>query len=147
MHTLLRLFLPLFLVSRALSSLHSTFIRNSSVDLPGKPGTCVCLIDGGSERLRNNGDNNLLPFVELFYAFLKLRLSITLQTVLLQSSQQLYKVNDNCDPIDCSPSGSSVHRIFQARILQWVAISSSRGSFWPRDRTWITCIAVGFFTD
>ena len=36
---------------------------------------------------------------------------------------------------------------FQARILQWVAISSSRGSFWPRDRTWITCIAVGFFTD
>ena len=33
-----------------------------------------------------------------------------------------------CDPMDCSPSGSSVHGIFQARILAWVAISFSRGS-------------------
>ena len=35
-----------------------------------------------------------------------------------------------CDPMDRSPPGSSVHRIFQARILEWVAISSSRGSSW-----------------
>ena len=34
-----------------------------------------------------------------------------------------------CDAVDCSPPGSSVHRILQARILEWVAISSSRGSF------------------
>ena len=34
--------------------------------------------------------------------------------------------------MDCSPPGSSVHRIFQARVLEWVAISYSRGSFWPR---------------
>ena len=40
-----------------------------------------------------------------------------------------------CDPVDCSPLGSSVHRIFQARILEWVAISYSKGSFWPRDWT------------
>ena len=33
-----------------------------------------------------------------------------------------------CDPMDCSPPGSSVHGIFQARILEWVAISFSRGS-------------------
>ena len=33
-----------------------------------------------------------------------------------------------CDPMDCSPLGSSVHGIFQARILEWVAISSSRES-------------------
>ena len=33
-----------------------------------------------------------------------------------------------CDPLNCSPAGSSVHRISQARILEWVAISSSRGS-------------------
>ena len=33
-----------------------------------------------------------------------------------------------CDPMDCSPPGSSVHRIFQVRILEWVAIPSSRGS-------------------
>ena len=37
-------------------------------------------------------------------------------------------VSDSCNPKDCSPSGSSVHGIFQARILEWVAISSSRGS-------------------
>ena len=40
-----------------------------------------------------------------------------------------------CDPKDCSPPGSSVHGILQARILQWVAISFSRGSFLPRDQT------------
>ena len=42
-----------------------------------------------------------------------------------------------CDRVDCSPPGSSVHWIFQARILEWVAISSSRGSSWPRDWTYI----------
>ena len=42
-----------------------------------------------------------------------------------------------CYPIDCSLLGSSVHRIFQARILEWVPISFSRGSFWPRDQTHI----------
>ena len=40
-----------------------------------------------------------------------------------------------CDPIDCNLPGSSLHGILQARILEWVAISSSRGSSWPRDRT------------
>ena len=40
-----------------------------------------------------------------------------------------------CDPMDCSPSGSSVHGILQARILEWVATPFSKGSSWPRDRT------------
>ena len=40
-----------------------------------------------------------------------------------------------CDPMDCSPLGSSVYGILQARILEWVAISFSRGSSQPRDRT------------
>ena len=43
-----------------------------------------------------------------------------------------------CDPMDCSLPGSSVHGIFQARILEWVAIYSSRGSSRPRDRTRIS---------
>ena len=43
--------------------------------------------------------------------------------------------------MDCSPPGSSVHGISQARILEWVAISSSRGSSWPRDQTPISCIS------
>ena len=46
-----------------------------------------------------------------------------------------------CDPIDCCLPGSSVHGIFQARVLEWVAISFSRGSSQPRDRTWISHIA------
>ena len=45
-----------------------------------------------------------------------------------------------CDPMDCSPPGSSVHGIFQARIPEWVAISSSRGSSQLRDRTHVSCI-------
>ena len=45
-----------------------------------------------------------------------------------------------CDPMDCSPPGSSVHRVFQTRILEWVAISFSRGSSWSRDQTHISCI-------
>ena len=40
-----------------------------------------------------------------------------------------------CDPVDCSPPGFSVHGILQARILEWIAISFSRGSSWPRNRT------------
>ena len=49
-------------------------------------------------------------------------------------------MSDSCDPMDCSLTGSSVHGIFQARILEWVAISFSRGSSRPRDRTQVTCI-------
>ena len=46
-----------------------------------------------------------------------------------------------CDLMDCSPPGSSVHRIFQAGILEWVTTSYSRGSFQPRDCTRISCIS------
>ena len=45
-----------------------------------------------------------------------------------------------CDPMDYSPPGSSVHGILQARILEWVAIFSSRGSSQPRDRTCVSYI-------
>ena len=45
-----------------------------------------------------------------------------------------------CDPMDCSLLGSSVHGILQARILEWVAISFTRGSSQPRDRTHVSCI-------
>ena len=41
-----------------------------------------------------------------------------------------------CNPMNCSLLGSSVHGIFQARVLEWVAISFSRGSSLPRDQTW-----------
>ena len=48
-------------------------------------------------------------------------------------------------PIDCSPPGSSVHGILQARMLEWVAISFARGSSQPRDQTCVSCIPGTFF--
>ena len=54
-----------------------------------------------------------------------------------------------CSPVDSSPLGFSVHGIFQARILEWVAMASSWGSSWPRNITHIfciSCIAGGFLT-
>ena len=51
-----------------------------------------------------------------------------------------------CDPMDCSPTGINVHGIFQARILEWVAIPFSRESSPPRDQTWVSYIAGRFFT-
>ena len=53
----------------------------------------------------------------------------------------------SCDPLDYSLPGSSVHGIFQGRVLKWVAISFSWGSSQLRDRTQVSCIAGRFFTD
>ena len=58
-------------------------------------------------------------------------------------------VSESWDPMDCSPPGSFVHEIFQARIPEWGSISSSSGSSQPRDQTLISCIsciAGRFFT-
>ena len=51
-----------------------------------------------------------------------------------------------CNPMDCSPPGSSVRGILQARMLEWVAISFSRGSSWPRDGTRVSWISGRLFT-
>ena len=48
--------------------------------------------------------------------------------------------------MDCNLPDSTVHGILQARILEWVAVPSSRGSSWPRYRIWVSCIAGRFFT-
>ena len=46
-----------------------------------------------------------------------------------------------CNPMDHSPRGSPIHGILQARILEWVALSSSRGSSQPRDWTWVSSVS------
>ena len=51
-----------------------------------------------------------------------------------------------CDPMDCGPPGSSVHGIFQARILEWVAISFSRVSSRPRNQNLVSCL-LHFWAD
>ena len=70
-------------------------------------------------------------------------------TIFLESTGYWYfsisEVTQSCptlgNSMDCSPPGSSVHGILQARILEWVAISFSRGSSWPRDQTQVSFIA------
>ena len=52
----------------------------------------------------------------------------------------------SCDSMDCNLPGSSVHRILQARILEWVAFPFSKRSSQPRDRTQVSHITGGFFT-
>ena len=51
-----------------------------------------------------------------------------------------------CDPMDCSLAGSAIHGIFQAGVLEWVAISFSRRSSRPRDWTWVSRIVGICFT-
>ena len=55
-------------------------------------------------------------------------------------------VSDSCNPMDCNPPGSSVHGILQTRTLEWVATPFSRGSSWPSNGNWVSCIAGRFFT-
>ena len=55
-------------------------------------------------------------------------------------------MSDSCDTMECRLPGSPVHGILQAKILEWVAISFSRGSSQPRDQTQVSCIAGRFFT-
>ena len=67
--------------------------------------------------------------------FIPLKYAIESESEVAQSCLTL------CDPMDCSLSGSSVHGIFQARVLEWIAISSSRGSSRPKNRTRVSRIA------
>ena len=85
---------------------------------------------------------NWVKGVEDLYYFLQLCVSLCekMKVLVAQLCPTLW------DPMDCSPLGSSVHGILQARILEWVAIPFYRGFFWPRERTQITCTAYKFFT-
>ena len=78
------------------------------------------------------------------WRFHQLCLSVSHQYVcLLGHSSRIWL----CDPMDCSPPGSSVHGILQARKLEWVAMPSSRESSPPRDRihiSWVSCIGQKF---
>ena len=68
------------------------------------------------------------------------RRDITLSTKVKSESEVAQLCPTLCDPMDCSLSGSSVHGIFQARELQWVAISFPRGSSQTKDQTWVSRI-------
>ena len=65
---------------------------------------------------------------------------------LMQASEVAQPCPTLCDPMDCSLPGASVHGIFQARVLKWVATAFSRGSSQPRDRTLVSRIVGRRFT-
>ena len=68
-----------------------------------------------------------LPLVNISFILATMENSMESESEVTQSCLTL------CDPMDCSPPGSSDCRILQARTLEWVAISFSRGSSRPRD--------------
>ena len=86
---------------------------------------------------------------DLSHPKLNLYLSILLCLMLLwkeSESEVIQSCLTLCDPMNCSPPGSSVNGIFQAKILEWVAISFSRGSSRPSNQTQVSCIAGRRFT-
>ena len=89
-----------------------------------------------------NIEHNATGLFLLYPSKVELSFSI-FQTLCAQSLQSVPTL---CDPMDYSPPVSSIHGILQARILEWVAISFSKGSSWSRDWTWVSCIAGRFFT-
>ena len=66
--------------------------------------------------------------------------------VCCESESVSHSVVSDCELMDCSPPGFSVHGILQARVLEWVARLFWRGSSWPRDQTCVSRMADGFFT-
>ena len=64
----------------------------------------------------------------------------------VQSLQSLQLCLTPCDPMDCSPPGSSVHGTLQAKTLEWVAMPSCRGPAQPRGQSWVSCTADRFLT-
>ena len=73
--------------------------------------------------------------------------SIMIQQVMLNlHPKSLQSCPTLCDPMDCGPPGSSIQGILRARILEWVAISFSRGFSQSRDQTQVSCTADRFLT-
>ena len=84
-----------------------------------------------------------MPIYVLSVNWLFWYLYLCLYSYACMPAKSLQSCPSLCDPTDCSPSGSSIHRILQARILEWVAMPSSKGSSWPRDLTsisYVSCI-------
>ena len=97
---------------------------------------CICQNPRNwiARRVNPNANYRLQFMIIFFHDCNKVVMSVT------QSRSTL------CYPMDCRPAGSSVHGILQARILEWVAMPSSRGSSRPRDLNRISCTAGRFFT-
>ena len=78
--------------------------------------------------------HQLSHYLSLFWCFRKSPTNEQRRNLARACYRSLSRVWLGCDHKDCSPPGSSVHGILQARILEWVAVSFSRGSSWPTDK-------------
>ena len=92
------------------------------------------------ESVSNIGDGGWIPCYSKLWIDNLCLFSFESESEVAQSCPTL------CDPMDCSLSGSSVRGIFQARVLEWIAISFSRGYSRPRNRTLVSRIAGRRFT-
>ena len=112
---------------------------------------CSLLASGGSPAILGilwlvEASLHLCPNLQVFSLDVHLYLNflVFIGTVVLPDSVQFSLLTQSCptlcDPMDCSPLGSSVYGISQARILEWVFMPFSGGSSWPRDQTWVSCI-------
>ena len=138
--------LPINNRDRLCSSSHSISIISLShchidnILLSSLPFISPTTISFPSEHTQTHAHTQIL-ITTLIYLFLHNILSLKWsETLVSQSCPTL------CNPMDYSPSGSSVNEILQARIQEWVAISFSRVSSQPRNWTWVSGIASRFFS-
>ena len=106
----------------------------------------VKLVTGGMVPILTGASYTVI--VQPWWEWVKI-LKLYFHYMLSVCAQSLQSCPTLCDPVDCTLPGLSVHGILQARILEWVAISFSRGSSQPRNQNCISCIfciTVGFFT-
>jgi len=84
----------------------------------------------------------IILLIEIFLNWATLfNVLVTYLVLISMHAKSLLSCPALCNRRDYSPPGSSVHGILQARILEWVAMPSSRGSSWPRDWTWVSYIS------
>ena len=100
-------------------------------------GVCICLFVFYFHHLLSLGD---LEPVILLFCFTSQHCEVKWTELKSLSHVRL------CDPMDCSLPSSSVHGIFQAILLEWIAISFSRGPSRPRDRIGVSCMVDRHFT-
>ena len=93
------------------------------------------------------GAGTLFNFSHYFFMELFLVFTLDMKKMKVKSENEVAQSCPTlCDPMDSSLPGSAIRGIFQTRILEWAAISFSRGSAQPRDWTWLSCIADRRFT-
>ena len=141
---------PLFLILVILSSL--TFLFNF----------CCCSVTVMSDSLQPHGlqharlpcpslspcSNSLFSLKQKPHILLSLSRDCSFLAMQWKSKLSISQVWPAlCDQMDYRPYGSSVREILQTRILEWIAISFSRGFPWPRDRTLLSTVLVRLFTD